>query len=268
MVDRRERNRVPEPSASGEGYCASHPDEEVKYFCFECLTAPVCSECVVHGIHKGHDVLHIKKAYPVVHDKLEGVVQGLMGRVDELQGTKAAIQTRKAATVEQGEAARAQIKTMFNDLQQRLNKKEKEMESHLDLAQGECLKELDTYEHMLDEKLDTLLNNVKYVKDHADEGPREALCFYADNNKLLSQALDQEAKAKDQYTAFLLNKTTQLDPDLLKSFKEGIGNIGDAITKLRALPGPKERSAGNTSQNRIGEYVESYQGSPGKKSFS
>jgi hypothetical protein len=249
-----------------ETYCSSHPDEEVKYFCFECLAAPVCSECVVHGIHKGHDVMHIKKAYPVVHDKLEGVVQGLMSRVEELQSTKTAIQARKAAVVEQSEAAITQIKGMLNELQQRLSKKEKEMELHIETAQNDCLKELETYERMLDEKLDTLLNNVKYVKDHADEGPREALCFYADNNKLLSQALDQEAKAKDQYATFLLSKTTQLDPEMLPAFKEGINNVGEALTRLRALPGPKDKSIDrqvNISHNRLGEYADDYQPSPG-----
>ena len=65
----------PQNYYSEDIYCKSHPDEEVRYFCFDCLTPPVCSECVVHGIHKGHDVLHIKKAFPSVKEKLDGVIQ-------------------------------------------------------------------------------------------------------------------------------------------------------------------------------------------------
>lgn len=44
--------------------CREHPDEEVNYFCFDCLVPPVCSECVVHGIHRGHNVATLRKAYP------------------------------------------------------------------------------------------------------------------------------------------------------------------------------------------------------------
>lgn len=253
--------------------CPSHPDEEVRYFCFECLSPPVCSECVVHGIHKGHDVLHIKKAYPVVREKLDGVVQGLRGRVDELQNDKAALNARKAATLEQSEAGRAQIKALIDDLRLRLDKKEKEMNAQLETAEADCIKELESRERLLDDKLNTLLNNIKYVQEHADEGPHPALCFYAENNKLLSQALDQEAKAKDQIASMLLSKSTQLDPEVLKMFKDGINYVAEAIARLRSVPGPapKERPAdrqASFTQNRNAEYPDSHQGSPAGRSYS
>jgi len=44
--------------------CREHPDEEVNYFCFDCICPPICSECVVHGTHRGHNVATIRKAYP------------------------------------------------------------------------------------------------------------------------------------------------------------------------------------------------------------
>jgi hypothetical protein len=44
--------------------CKDHPDEEVNYFCFDCMSTPICSECVVHGAHRGHEVATIRKAYP------------------------------------------------------------------------------------------------------------------------------------------------------------------------------------------------------------
>ena len=50
--------------------CAEHPDEEVSYFCFDCMCV-VCSECVVHGIHKNHDVSTLKKAYPQIMANLD-----------------------------------------------------------------------------------------------------------------------------------------------------------------------------------------------------
>jgi hypothetical protein len=44
--------------------CREHPEEEVSYFCFDCVSQPICSECVVRGSHRGHEVQTIKKAYP------------------------------------------------------------------------------------------------------------------------------------------------------------------------------------------------------------
>ena len=50
--------------------CKEH-NEEVSYFCFECMNKCICSECVVHGVHKNHDVMKIKNAYPLVVEKVK-----------------------------------------------------------------------------------------------------------------------------------------------------------------------------------------------------
>lgn len=65
--------------------CRDHPEEEVNYFCFDCLSSPICSECVVHGQHRGHDVATLRKAYPVVMGKVEELGLQLNARIDELQ---------------------------------------------------------------------------------------------------------------------------------------------------------------------------------------
>ena len=38
------------------GFCLEHPEEEISYFCFDCLTDCICPECVIHGVHKNHEV--------------------------------------------------------------------------------------------------------------------------------------------------------------------------------------------------------------------
>jgi hypothetical protein len=64
--------------------CREHPDEEVNYFCFDCLCPPICSECVVHGSHKGHEVATVKKAYPIIMGKVEELGLNLGTKIDEL----------------------------------------------------------------------------------------------------------------------------------------------------------------------------------------
>jgi hypothetical protein len=84
-------NEKPEPKYD-QRYCKEHPDEDIKYFCFECLSAPVCSECVIHGNHKNHEVMNIKKAYPVVKEKMEDIVTKIVSKIDELNAQEANIE--------------------------------------------------------------------------------------------------------------------------------------------------------------------------------
>ena len=51
-------------------YCKDHPDEELSYFCFDCLTDCICSECIIHGVHKNHEVQTIRKAYPIIRGRV------------------------------------------------------------------------------------------------------------------------------------------------------------------------------------------------------
>ena len=54
--------------------CPEHPDEDLYYFCFTCLCHFVCPECVIHGVHREHDVKTIKKSHPLVRAYLEGTI--------------------------------------------------------------------------------------------------------------------------------------------------------------------------------------------------
>jgi len=57
------------PQPQKKEFCKEH-NEEVTYFCFECMNKCICSECVVHGVHRNHDVMNIKKAYPIIIEKV------------------------------------------------------------------------------------------------------------------------------------------------------------------------------------------------------
>ncbi|CAD8096776.1 unnamed protein product [Paramecium sonneborni] len=51
--------------------CIDHPDEDVSYYCFDCNSKCICPECIIHGIHKNHEVKTIKKSYPLIRKQLE-----------------------------------------------------------------------------------------------------------------------------------------------------------------------------------------------------
>ena len=43
------------------------------------------SECVIHGIHKNHDVINIKKAYPLVYGKIEELCSNINDKVKNIK---------------------------------------------------------------------------------------------------------------------------------------------------------------------------------------
>lgn len=60
-----------------KGYCTDHPEEEIMYFCFDCKGNCICAECVVHGVHKNHEVKTIKRAFPIVKEQMEECLESL-----------------------------------------------------------------------------------------------------------------------------------------------------------------------------------------------
>jgi len=46
--------------------CREHPDENLNYYCFDCNCECICCECIVHGVHRDHNVANITKAAPLI----------------------------------------------------------------------------------------------------------------------------------------------------------------------------------------------------------
>ena len=215
-----------------EKYCKSHPDEEVKYFCFDCLTPPICSECVIHGIHKNHEVMHIKKGFPVVKGKLEEVIQGLMTCIDGLDSDKRGLLSKKQIITNQAEDAKAQLNTIMEDLITRITKKQSELIRHIDAVSNDALKELDSYDRTIEDKMSTLSNNVKFIQEHMDSGPLATLNFYSDNNKLLVQVSEQEAPQNYQYIACEAQTNLVSSDGIVRDTKEAAARVTDAIGQI------------------------------------
>ncbi len=70
-------------AGSGGNICKEH-DEVISYFCFDCICEPICPECVVHGAHRNHNVLTIRKAFPTIKQKIEDMVGTLSGHIQSL----------------------------------------------------------------------------------------------------------------------------------------------------------------------------------------
>ena len=245
-----------------ESYCKAHPDEEVKYFCFDCLVAPICSECVIHGIHKDHEVMHIKKSFPVVKAKLEEVIQGLITCVEGLEGNKKGIMNRKQLLLSQAEGTKGQLNTLMEDLVARINKKHKELVRSIDTATTDALKELESYERVIDDKMSTLTNNVKFIQENMENGPLTTLNFYADNNKLLVQVTEQENIKDQQYIACTAQINLVSPEGVLRDAKEAAVCIAEVMSKINVGTGKVGKEMigmrGVLKENYDEDYIDEY----------
>jgi len=41
----------------------------------------ICPECIIHGVHKDHEVKTVKKAYPIIKEKIDEINNGLETKV-------------------------------------------------------------------------------------------------------------------------------------------------------------------------------------------
>lgn len=124
--------------------CKEH-NEEVSYFCLDCSTRCICSECVVHGIHKTHDVLHIKKAYPLVSEKMNNLLNHVREKIDDINGYGSSLDLKRKEIVESTNSVKQQMAGAFEEIRLRLHKKEKELMEKADIFLTEHLQELNTY---------------------------------------------------------------------------------------------------------------------------
>ena len=74
--------------------CPEH-NEPLTYLCLDCMTKCICSECIVHGVHQHHDVLNIKKAYPLIYNKVKDLFVTLNEKINDLNNSKRNIERKK-----------------------------------------------------------------------------------------------------------------------------------------------------------------------------
>ena len=173
--------------------CEEH-GEAISYLCLDCMTKCICSECIVHGAHRNHDVLNIKKAYPLIYGKIQDLYNNICEKIKELNSSKRNIEQKKTSINTLEQKCKSEIKNAFQIIRIRLNEKEKEIIEKTELTLKDNLNELNTYERVIQSKIASMnkiidsLNAYMMRKDELN-----LINYYCDNkNKILSQIESNE----------------------------------------------------------------------------
>lgn len=182
-----------EESYSVPEFCREHPDETLGYFCFDCETECICAECVIHGEHKGHEVMQIKKAYPVIKDRIEDMNIYVNNKIDEIQLRGEKLESQKKEIIDQGNAAKQQVIVSFEDLRARMDKKEREIISQIERLVQQNLKEVENFTRIIIGKITALESIGEGIKRILNiNSYNEVLDFYAENKEKMMNSIENE----------------------------------------------------------------------------
>ena len=168
--------------------CQDH-GEPITYLCLDCMSKCICSECVVHGIHRNHEVLNIKKAYPLIYNKTQEIGNHINTKIKELFITQKNIEQKKKEVGNLNNKCRIDIRQAFDELRSLLNKKEKEIMDKTENTLNDNINELNTYNHIIQSKI-LLLNKLSETVNVylMRKNELSLINFYTENkNKILSQ---------------------------------------------------------------------------------
>ena len=158
--------------------------------CLDCLSKCVCAECVVHGIHKNHEVMNIKKAYPLVYGKSEELCTHVDDKIKELKMLDNLIEKKKGEITNLTEKCKNDIKSAFEQIRIKLNQKEKEILVKAENSLMENIQELNTYNHIIRSKIISLNKLIDTINAHLlRKDELKLINFYCENkNKILNQS--------------------------------------------------------------------------------
>ena len=189
--------------------CKEH-GEPISYLCLDCMINCICPECIIHGVHKNHDVLNIKKAYPLIYKKIQDIGNNINSKVKELYSAQNSIEQKRKDISLLNQKCKIDVKQTFNEIRSLLDKKEKEIIKNIENTLNDNLNELNNCNNLIQKRLLSMNKLTETINSYLMKKKEINLInFYTENkNKILSQ-LD-------------LNDINKLNIDIISNLKVDI----------------------------------------------
>ena len=220
---------------NSKNFCREH-GEPISYLCLDCMSKCICSECIVHGIHHNHDVLNIKKAYPLIYSKTEDLQKYICEKISELNCSKRNIEQKKSNIATINQKCKNEIKNAFQIIRIRLNEKEKEIIEKTETTLKDNLNELNTYAHVIQSKIATLNKILDSLNAHLMRKDELTLInYYCDNrNNILSQIDSNENKCLFNINA-ISDLKINIDKNSFDNMLVSLNNLDFEINSLKGI---------------------------------
>ena len=232
--------------------CQDH-GEQITYLCLDCMSKCICSECVVHGIHRNHEVLNIKKAYPLIYNKTQDIGNHITTKIKELYNTQRNIEQKKKELNTLNNKCKIDIRQAFDELRSLLNKKEKEILNKTENTLNDNMNELDTYNHIIQSKmllLNKLAETINIYLMRKNE--LNLINFYTENkNKILAQTeLNEINDINNINIEGMSNLKINIDKSSFDAMISAINTLNFEINTLKGINLENRHNLGKFIANR------------------
>ena len=232
--------------------CKEH-GEPITYLCLDCMSQCICAECVVHGIHRNHEVLNIKKAYPLIYNKTQEIGSHVGGKIKELNAVKNNIEQKKKDINILNNRCRIDIKQAFDEIRSLLNRKEKEIITKTENALNDNINELNTYNHIIQSKILLLNKLVETINAYLMRKDELSLInFYTENkNKILAQSdINEMNNFNNKNIEGMVNLRVDIDRKSFDDLISAIHTLNFEINTFRGIDISNQYSLGQFTANR------------------
>ena len=232
--------------------CQDH-GEQITYLCLDCMSKCICSECVVHGIHRNHEVLNIKKAYPLIYNKTQDIGNHITTKIKELYNTQRNIEQKKKELNTLNNKCKIDIRQAFDELRSLLNKKEKEILNKTENTLNDNMNELDTYNHIIQSKMILLNKLVETINVYLmRKNELNLINFYTENkNKILAQTeLNEINDINNINIEGMSNLKINIDKSSFDAMISAINTLNFEINTLKGINLENRHNLGKFIANR------------------
>lgn len=229
--------------------CKEH-GEEVTYYCLGCQCRCICSECVVHGVHKSHEVLNVKRAYPLVMEKAEDLLQNVKHRINEINNVQFSLDNKKKEIFEITNNVKNQLSVVFEEIRAKLLKKEKEIFEKADIFFQDHMQELNTYSRVLQTKILSLNKLVDGINSHIGRSDEVSLLnFYSENKSRICQTAQAEIPEIPDFNT-IFNLKVNVNQSSLENLLNSLNTVHMEISTIKGFDISKAPSTQKFAINR------------------
>ena len=232
--------------------CKEH-GEPITYLCLDCMSKCICAECVVHGIHRNHEVLNIKKAYPLIYNKTQEIGNHVGNKIKELNNVQKNIEQKKKEINYLSNKCKIDIRQAFDELRSLLNRKEKEIITKTENTLNDNLNELTTYNHIIQSKILMLRKLIETLNAYLMRKDELTLInFYTENkNKILAQTdINELNNINNLNIDSMSSLRVDIDKSSFDAMISAINSLNFEINTFRGFDIGNQYSIGKFTANR------------------
>jgi pyruvate-formate lyase-activating enzyme len=174
-------------------------------------------------------------------------------KIDEVELRSEKLENQKKEIIDQGNSAKQQILVSFEDLKNRLDKKERELINQIDRTVQDSLRESENFSRLINSKISALENISETLKKVLSEAEQvELLDFYSENQEKLVNSIENELSSLTS-----IDKSTNLRyvvaPQSLSEHIESIKSVQLQISSFKPL---EERRLDRSEREKTAEKLE------------